>query len=136
MIVLEPEYVSYLINDEVYFLGSGQNFVVVNDFHYGVLNDRAKPVIIARNCEPGSELLFSNAKKPGININLYSITVSLDFIIDQKASLKMFLSLSSWSWCLPILYSSGSIAYIIYTPISSTASCTYNPSSGSASVLQ
>lgn len=73
MIVLEPEYVSYLINDEVYFLDSGQNFVVVSDFHYGVLNDRAKPVMIARNCEPGSELLLSDAKKPGININLYSI---------------------------------------------------------------
>ena len=73
MIVLEPEYVSYLINDEVYFLGSGQNFVVVNDFHYGVLNDRAKPVIIARNCEPGSELLFSNAKRVLKSISIANI---------------------------------------------------------------
>lgn len=57
----------------MFFLDSAQNFVVVSDFYYGVLNDRAKPVMIARNCDPGAELLFANAKKPGMNIILYSI---------------------------------------------------------------
>lgn len=73
MVTLEPEYVSFIVDDQVYFLDSSQSYVALSDYHYGIYNDRAEPVMLGRNCEPGAELLFANAKKPGININLYSI---------------------------------------------------------------
>ena len=49
--------------------------MLVTDFHYCLISDRSKPIFIPRNCDPGSELVFANIKKPGAAICLESVHI-------------------------------------------------------------